>query len=472
MFSRSGIIVGVMMKDWKGKHLIIVGAARQGLALAKYFSGHGVKVTVTDQKDDKVINAVLQDFQEGEVNWVLGGHPIELLDEADALSLSGGIPLSIPFVQQAIKRGIPLTNDSQEFMNIVNCRVIGITGSAGKTTTTLLVGKMAEDAYGKEHTWVGGNIGNPLIAVVDQIKDEDIAVIELSSFQLELMTSVPEIACVLNVTPNHLDRHGTMNEYTRAKARILTCQSSSDIAILNRDDEGSWNLRNDVQGRLLTFGLTRPEPGLTGTYLEGKMISYWDGSSSRELVPVSSIHLRGEHNLLNVLAACAIAFAADLPLESMINGVEALTGVDHRLEYIRTWNGADWYNDSIATAPERSIAAINSFQEPLVLLAGGRDKDLPWQDFARLVLKKVKQLILFGEAVDLIEQALQDEIDKGIKKVPYQKCANLKEAVLKAADIVEAGDVVLLSPGGTSFDEFVDFTERGERFRKWVQKLS
>jgi len=461
-----------MMKDWKGKHLIIVGAARQGLALAKYLSEHGVKVTVTDQKDDIVINAVLQDFQEGEINWVLGGHPIELLDDADALSLSGGIPLSIPFVQQAIKRGIPLTNDSQEFMDIVTCPVIGITGSAGKTTTTLLVGKMAEDAYGREHTWVGGNIGNPLIAVVDQINNEDIAVIELSSFQLELMTSVPEIACVLNVTPNHLDRHGTMNEYTRAKARILTCQSSTDIAILNRDDEGSWNLRNDVQGRLLTFGLTHPAPGLTGTYLEGKMISYWDGSSSRELVPVSSIHLRGEHNLLNALAACAIASAADLPLESMINGVEALTGIDHRLEYIRTWNGADWYNDSIATAPERSIAAINSFQEPLVLLAGGRDKDLPWQDFARLVLKKVKQLILFGEAVDLIEQALQDEIDKGIKKVPYQKCANLKEAVLKAADIVEAGDVVLLSPGGTSFDEFVDFAERGERFRKWVQELS
>ena len=202
------------------------------------------------------------------------------------------------------------------------------------------------------------------------------------------------------------------------------------------------------------------------------MISYWDGSSSTELVPINSIHLRGEHNLLNTLAGCAIASAADLPLESMINGVEALMGVDHRLEYIRTWNGADWYNDSIATAPERSIAAINSFQEPLVLLAGGRDKDLPWQDFARLVLKKVKQLILFGEAADLIIRVLQDEITSGIEEIPYQKCANLKEAVLKAADIVEAGDVVLLSPGGTSFDEFVDFAERGERFRKWVQELS
>jgi UDP-N-acetylmuramoylalanine--D-glutamate ligase len=461
-----------MMKDWKGKHLIIVGAARQGLALAKYLSGHGAKVTITDQKDGKVINAVQQDFQEGEINWVLGGHPIELLDDADALSLSGGVPLSIPFVQQAIQRGIPLTNDSQEFMDIVTCPVIGITGSAGKTTTTLLVGKMAEYAYGREHTWVGGNIGNPLIAVVDQIKGEDIAVVELSSFQLELMTAVPEIACVLNVTPNHLDRHGTMQEYIRAKARILTYQSSSDIAVLNRDDEGSWNLRDDVQGRLVTFGLTRPAQGLTGTYLEGEMIYYWDGSSSLDMIPVSSIRLRGEHNLLNTLAACAVAFAADLPVESMINGVEALSGVDHRLEFIRTWKEADWYNDSIATAPERSIAAINSFQEPLVLLAGGRDKDLPWDDFARLVLQRVKQLILFGEAADLIEQALQDEKKSGSEEIPYQKCANLKEAVLMAAEIVEAGDVVLLSPGGTSFDEFVDFAERGEWFRKWVQELS
>jgi UDP-N-acetylmuramoylalanine--D-glutamate ligase len=263
-----------------------------------------------------------------------------------------------------------------------------------------------------------------------------------------------------------------MQEYIRAKARILTYQSSSDIAVLNRDDEGSWNLRDDVQGRLVTFGLTRPAQGLTGTYLEGEMIYYWDGSSSLDMIPVSSIRLRGEHNLLNTLAACAVAFAADLPVESMINGVEALSGVDHRLEFIRTWKEADWYNDSIATAPERSIAAINSFQEPLVLLAGGRDKDLPWDDFARLVLQRVKQLILFGEAADLIEQALQDEKKSGSEEIPYQKCANLKEAVLMAAEIVEAGDVVLLSPGGTSFDEFVDFAERGEWFRKWVQELS
>ncbi len=461
-----------MMNDWTGKHLVIVGAARQGLALAKYLSSRGVKITVTDIKDDAVINAVKQDFQEQSVNWVLGGHPIELLDNADALSVSGGVPLTIPLVQGAIQRGIPLTNDSQVFMETVPCTVIGITGSAGKTTTTLLVGKMAEDAFGKEHTWVGGNIGNPMITVVDQINADDLAVVELSSFQLELMTSSPEIACILNITPNHLDRHGTMEKYTQAKARILDFQSSSDIAVLNRDDEGSWSLRKKIQGRIITFGRSQPGKGVIGTYINDDQVVYWDGSSSNEIFPLSSIRLRGMHNEMNSLAACAVAYAAKIPPDAMRNGVEDFSGLEHRLEHIRTWKSADWYNDSIATAPERSIAAINSFQEPLVLLAGGRDKDLPWDDFARLVLGRVKYLILFGEAADLIEKALQQEINSGLEAVPFDKCSSLREAVIIAADNVKAGDVVLLSPGGTSFDEFVDFAERGDWYKKWVQELS
>ena len=461
-----------MMNDWTGKHLVIVGAARQGLALAKYLSSRGVKVTVTDLKDDAVINADKLEFQEQDVNWVLGGHPDELLDDADALSLSGGVPLTIPLVQSAIQRGIHLTNDSQVFMDVVPCPVIGITGSAGKTTTTLLVGKMAEDAFGKEHTWVGGNIGNPLITVVDQINPDDLAVLELSSFQLELMTSAPEIACILNITPNHLDRHGTMEDYTQAKARILDFQSSSDIAVLNRDDVGSWNLRKKVRGRIISFGLDQPEKGLIGTYINEELVTYWDGSSSHELFPISSIRLRGRHNLMNALAACAVAYAVKIPPDAMQKGVESLSGVEHRLEHIRTWKGADWYNDSIATAPERSIAAINSFQEPLVLLAGGRDKDLPWDDFARLVLGRVRYLILFGETADLIEKAFQEEIKLGFEAVPYDKCSSLREAVAIAADNVQVGEVVLLSPGGTSFDEFVDFEDRGNWFRKWVQELS
>ena len=461
-----------MMKNWEGKHLVILGAARQGLALAKYLRKHGARVTITDQKDEKVLAEVRQEFQEGEINWVLGGHPIDLLDDADGLSLSGGIPLEIPLVQEALERGIPLTNDSQVFLENTPCPVIGITGSAGKTTTTLLVGKMAEAAYGEDHSWLGGNIGNPLISDVDQMAVDDIAVVELSSFQLELMTKSPTIACVVNVTPNHLDRHGTMKAYTEAKAQILKNQTKSDIAVLNRDDFGSWELRHHVQGKLLSFGRHKPGTGDAGTYIQGDWVCYWNGSITQELVPLDSIRLRGKHNQMNVLAACAIAKAAGFPVEAIKKGVESLSGVDHRLEFIRTWSGAAWYNDSIATAPERSIAAINAFKEPLVLLAGGRDKNLPWEDFSTLVLNRVRFLILFGEAAGLIEDALQTALGQGQTMIPYRKCAGLQDAVEAAADIVQPGEVVLLSPGGTSFDEFVDFADRGEKFRLWVQELN
>jgi UDP-N-acetylmuramoylalanine--D-glutamate ligase len=461
-----------MMEDWNGKHLVILGAARQGLALAKYLLRHGAQVTITDQKDERDLHKVMEEFQTGEIEWVLGRHPLDLLDTADGVAPSGGVPLEIPFIQEARRREIPLTNDSQVFLEVVPCSVIGITGSAGKTTTTLLVGKMATFAYGEERSWVGGNIGNPLISDVDQMRADNIAVVELSSFQLEIMDISPGIACILNITPNHLDRHGTMEAYTQAKARILDYQNDGDTAILNRDDPGSWGLRDRVQGKLITFGRYMPEEGLQGTYLERGWIKYWDGTDAQELVPLSSIQLRGEHNQLNVLAACAIGMAAGLPVEAIRQGAASLAGVEHRLEFIRSWGGADWYNDSIATAPERAIAAINSFHEPLVLLAGGRDKDLPWEDFAHLVLERVRSVVCFGEASDLIESALK-AAQKGGKDLPLiRKCEGLEEAVQTAAQIIEEGDVVLLSPGGTSFDEFVDFAERGEMFRKWVRELS
>ncbi len=209
-----------------------------------------------------------------------------------------------------------------------------------------------------------------------------------------------------------------------------------------------------------------------GTYLDQDWICYWNGEKSQQLLPVSSIKLRGAHNLMNVLAACVIAVAAEFPVDAMVQGVEAVAGVPHRLELVRVWGGAEWINDSKATAPAGSIAAIKSFDEPLVLLAGGRDKKLPWREFSRLVLGRVRYLILFGEAADLIETALFDELPEGQEMILYQKCSGLKKAIQIAAEICEKGDVVLLSPGGTSFDEFNDFEERGDKFRLWVNELN
>lgn len=461
-----------MMNSWNGKHLVILGAARQGLALAKYLVSHGADVTITDQKDEKDLMMIKEIFRDNRIKWALGGHPLDLLDHADGVAVSGGVPLEIPFIKEALRRGIPLTNDSQIFLETAPCPLIGITGSAGKTTTTLLVGQMVASACGEESSWVGGNIGNPLISDVDRMSPEDLAVVELSSFQLEIMDISPKIASILNVTPNHLDRHGTMEAYTNVKARIIDFQGKGDTAILSRDDPGSWALRDRVKGDLITFGRLQPAEGIKGTFIDGEWIKYWDGSEVQDLVPISSIQLRGEHNQLNALAACAIASAVSLPVGAMREGLTSLVGVEHRLEFVRSWGGADWFNDSIATAPERASAAIHSFEEPLVLLAGGRDKNLPWDDFAQLVVKRVRAVVCFGEAADLVESVIRASGNLEVDQLPIKKCSGLKEAVQVAGELIQPGDVVLLSPGGTSFDEFVDFAERGEMYKKWVHELS
>ncbi|MEJ5202680.1 MAG: UDP-N-acetylmuramoyl-L-alanine--D-glutamate ligase, partial [Anaerolineales bacterium] len=359
------------MKNWKGQRVLIIGAARQGLALARFLICQGADVTLNDQNPAEQMKNVIQSMEGYPVHWALGGHPLDLLENKDLVCLSGGIPLALPIIVEAQRRGIPLSNDSQIFMEAVPCRVIGITGSAGKTTTTTLVGRMAQVAVQPPaKLWVGGNIGLPLIDQLDKIAPHDTVVLELSSFQLEQMTISPQVAAILNITPNHLDRHGTFAAYTAAKARILTFQTERDAAVLSCDDPVTWGLAGQVRGRLITFGRQRPPAGQLGTFVENNAIYLSNGGQCFKVIGCNDIQLRGDHNLLNVLAACAIAHAAGFSVSAMIAGIRGFTGVPHRLEYVRTLHGVDWYNDSIATAPERTIAAIRSFQEPLVLLLG------------------------------------------------------------------------------------------------------
>ncbi|MCK5428826.1 MAG: hypothetical protein KAI94_05115, partial [Anaerolineales bacterium] len=261
------------MRDWSDLKVVILGAARQGTALARYFVERGARVVLNDQRSADQLQVAQESLADLPVEWVFNGHPMNLLDETDLVCISGGVPLTLPFVLSAQERGIPLSNDSQIFLDETPCKVIGITGSAGKTTTTILVGRMAEAAAkastspGKDwQAWVGGNIGSPLIADIDKIEPDDLAVMELSSFQLEIMNSSPQVAAVLNVTPNHLDRHLTMESYTAAKARILANQTASDVAVLGRDDPGAWGLADKMQGQLVSFGLSESMAG-SGTYL-------------------------------------------------------------------------------------------------------------------------------------------------------------------------------------------------------------
>jgi UDP-N-acetylmuramoylalanine--D-glutamate ligase len=460
--------------DLSGQRIVVIGAARQGTALTRYLLKHGAQVVLSDKRSAEDLREVIEELSDLPIEWALGGHPLGLLDGVSLLCPSGGVPLTIPIVKEARSRGIPLSNDSQIFIEHANCTISGITGSAGKTTTTTLVGLMAESVSGPgkfwRSSWVGGNIGRPLITVLDEMHEDDVAVMELSSFQLEIMTKSPHVASILNLTPNHLDRHGTMQAYTEAKARILDFQTGEDIAVLGRDDEVAWSLVPRVRGRLYSFGIGEQGDWESGTFVREDWIWMCDDEVEYQLLPLSAIQLRGTHNLQNILASCVIAFAMGIPIEAIKEGVQGFTGVPHRLEFVRHFRGVDWYNDSIATAPERAIAAIRSFEEPLVLLAGGRDKALPWEEFIGLVQNRIDHLILFGEIGELIQQSICDSpsFDR-----PYtlDRCEGLWEAVRIAAQHAQQGDVVLMSPGGTSFDEFRDFEERGERFKEWVMSL-
>ena len=384
------------MMDFKDLHVVVIGAARQGIALSRFLIEHGAYVVLNDRRKVEELSVALDTLADlsngnGSLQWVLGGHPLSLLDQADMICVSGGVPLTLPLLVEAQKRNIPLSNDSQIFLEMAPCKVVGITGSAGKTTTTALLGNIAQQitdpsAAGFRKVWVGGNIGSPLIADVDRMTAEDLAIMELSSFQLEIMQNSPQISAVLNLSPNHLDRHGTMKAYRAAKSRILEFQGKEDLAVLGRDDPGAWSMHSQVIGSLVTFGLNELDSNQTGVYFSEDNI-YWsqaNHSGDIHLMSRENILLRGEHNLQNVMAACALAVSLGFPVEAMQTGVHNFLGVPHRLEFIRTWRGVDWYNDSIATAPERSIAAINSFEEPLILLVGGRDKNLPWEEFVAL----------------------------------------------------------------------------------------
>jgi UDP-N-acetylmuramoylalanine--D-glutamate ligase len=461
-----------------GKKVLVFGFGRQGKALARWLPTVGAEVAVTDSRSARELGLRRRDYPG--VRFHLGRHPEEVLIGARCICVSGGVPLDLPILQLARKRGIPFSNDAQLFLERCPAPVIGITGSAGKTTTSALVAKIVELAGYK--VWLGGNIGNPLIEDLPNIGANDIAIMELSSFQLELMTASPRVAAVLNLTPNHLDRHGAFERYAAAKANILRHQRASDVAVLGWDDAGSKALEPLVAGELLAF--SRYEMAPDGAFMLGSRLVV-AGSASFDASPHvvcerREINLRGDHNVLNVLAACAIAGSMGLAIdrpgimpEVMREAIRQFKPVEHRLETVRAVAGVTWVNDSIATAPERTLAALASYEEPLVLLIGGADKDLPWEAALLAALQKARHIVIFGEDG---EKQVATKVMKLLNKMrvgeqQLSRAQSLALAVKRAAEVAKTGDVVLLSPGGTSYDAYADFAERGEHFRHLVTQL-
>lgn len=458
----------------EGKHIVVLGMARQGKALGRWLPTQGARVTLSDKRDAGALADDLMEFITApNVNFALGGHPVELLDSADMLCISGGVPIDIPIVQAALRQKIPVTNDAILFMERCPAKIIGITGSAGKTTTTTLVGAMCKKA--KKTTWVGGNIGNVLLDNLADIKPDDIVVMELSSFQLEIASISPSVAGLLNITPNHLDRHGTLEIYAQAKANIFAHQKPDDILVYGRDDLLVSTFADEAPGDRAAFSITTLVPD--GACLAGKRIIVTGNCSPTGMAKVvceqQDVRIPGLHNLSNVTAACALAGAVGIPPEPMHHAIAEFQGVPHRLEVVATIQDTRWINDSIATSPDRVVAALNSFNEPIVLLAGGRDKKTPWGEMARTAVERCKAVICFGEHGPHIAQYLSHarRSTPGGRLQHVHTVNNLEQAVEAATQVATAGDIVLLSPGGTSFDAYVDFAARGQHFRNLVEEL-
>ena len=458
---------------------------------APYLLSHcGAQVTLSDTKTAAQLGETARALTELPIRLCLGATPEDLL-EADILFLSPGVPPYAQIVQDARARGVPISSEPRLFTQLCEAPVVGITGSSGKTTTTALTGEMLK-ADGR-NTWVGGNIGVPL---TDQLIDNpqpEIVVMELSSFQLELFSPdyqgqnvhahrsaasqtisiegwSPPIAAITNITPNHLDRHPSMEDYARAKSIILAHQKPNDWAILNADDAGTAAMVQDAKGRCLTFSLH--DKVSQGGFLQGGHLLLRFAGQETRLCAIGEVKLRGRHNLANILAAACCAIAAGAEPAAICQAATTFAGVPHRLEPVRTWHGALFINDSIATSPERAIAALRAYDEPLILLAGGRDKHLPWHQWAECAREKARVIIAFGEAAPLVEKALA-EAKAGQTGPAPDLCVvdTMDQAVSQAADLAHPGDIVLLSPGGTSFDAFKDFAARGQRFRDLVAAL-
>ena len=451
-----------------GQKFVVLGLARQGMALARWLVNQGAQVTISDMKPADQLQVALESLRELEVKYALGGHPLALLDDCDVLCLSGGVPIDLPIVLEAQRRGVPLTNDAQLFVERCPASMIGITGSAGKTTTTTLLGEIVRAAG--HTTWVGGNIGNSLIGDLAAIQSSDLVVMELSSFQLELMTNSPQVAAVLNITPNHLDRHPSMEAYIAAKQHILDYQSMNDTAVLGYDDPIARAMSGLARGYVRFFG--REKIVGRGAFVKGDRILLVQNQES-EVCRLDEIQVRGAHNVLNVLAACALAATHEIDPAVMAEVIRNFTGVAHRLQLIRERNGVRFYDDSSCSAPDRLIAGVQSFDEPLVLLAGGRDKHLPWAAAARLIVERVRELIVFGEMADLVLGAVEEQRATADVSVleHIHHVSTLDEAVAKSVQVARSGEVVLLSPGGTSFDAFKDFAERGDKFQEMVKSV-
>jgi UDP-N-acetylmuramoylalanine--D-glutamate ligase len=446
--------------DLAGKRVLVVGLARTGVAVSLFAAGYGATVTATDEKPESALGETAARLRAAGVKLELGGHPPSAFFEQDLIVVSPGVPASLPPLVLARVGGIPVWGETELAWRFLRGKLVAITGSNGKTTTTSLVAHILETAG--VPTLVGGNIGAPLISLVETSTDSTVTVAEVSSFQLETIEAFrPEIGVLLNLTPDHLDRHASFEEYAAAKMRLFENQLDRDFAILNADDP---EVTKRMPSRSHVFWFSRQKRVAEGAFLLDDQIIFRHEGSETVVGRRSEIPLRGEHNVENVLAACAAAYLAGAEPAAIASGVKTFRGVEHRLEFVGEIGSVKYYNDSKATNVDAALKAIEAFPGPLVVILGGKDKGSPYTPLRNALRARGRMALLIGEAAAKIAADLGEA-------VTCVHAGTLERAIEIAADRARPGDVVLLAPACSSFDQFVDYEHRGREFKQLVTKL-
>ena len=456
--------------ELKGKRVLVVGLGKSGVASALFLKAHGARVTVSDTKSGDELRNEIPSLLDHGITVETGGHGERTFRGQDLIVVSPGVPVDAPLLVQVRAMGEAVIGEIELAAQFLPGPIVAITGSNGKTTTTTLTGEIL--TAGGLPTLVGGNIGTPAISLAERAKRETVIVLEVSSFQLEtIQTFHPKVAVVLNVTPDHLDRHRTFEAYVDAKARIFENQRGDDFAVLNEDDPTCVGMA--ARTRAQVFWFSRQKEVKQGAWVREGNILFRDGASSRknpqrEIMQVSEIPLKGAHNLENVLAAVCAGTLMGCAPEKIRQAVRDFKAVEHRLEFVATIHGVDYYNDSKATNVDATIKALESFPANIHLILGGKDKGSDYSVLNDLVRQRVKRVYTIGAAAGKIESQIVSPKGGGVEVVHAE---TLENAVRKAHAVAESGDVVLLAPACASFDQFKNYEQRGQVFKEIVRGL-
>ncbi len=444
----------------QGKKILVVGLGKSGLAAAEFLTSRGAIVTANDAQPAEKIAEVVNRLIEKNIEVVAGSHPIPLFENSDLIVASPGVPLALECFQKAKAAGVPIISEIELAAHFLRGRLIGITGSNGKTTTTTLIGEVLTNAGFK--TQIGGNIGTPLILLADASCDDGLTVIELSSFQLEAVESLHLFAAVmLNITPDHLDRYDSMNHYAAAKENIFRNQTSQDLAVLNADDERVAAMTTAAHNVFFSNKKELEE----GIFLRGNDVICRANGVEKVLIACDEIGIRGAHNLENVMATLAIGLACGVEPDSMRKTISEFKGVEHRLEFVAEIDSVNFYNDSKATNVDSTIKALEAFERGVIVILGGKDKGSDYAPLASLVRERCEQVILIGSAADKIAAALENT-------KPLHRATTMEDAVKLGKKLAQPGNTVLLAPACASFDMFDNYEHRGRVFKSAVLQLA